>query len=84
MFSGGDAFVYRLLPSAAAYNAVLSGSTISVSVPLASLREWELGTDLGLYHDDGALAIAIEKDLECKDGPPEEYDPYAFPRKAAC
>ena len=30
--------------------------------------------------DRSVLTVAIEKDLECVDGPPEEKDPEAFPR----
>jgi hypothetical protein len=30
--------------------------------------------------DGASLRIAIEKDLECVDGPEEERDPEAFPR----
>jgi hypothetical protein len=61
--------------------------TIRVSAPSTDVKEWAASnTNLGIYFDLPAngsiLKIAIEKDLECVDGPEEERDPDAFPRKA--
>ncbi|MBV9156959.1 MAG: hypothetical protein JO097_11910 [Acidobacteriaceae bacterium] len=57
---------------------------IRVSAPKTQLKEWASGDSIGLYFDlpaNGAvLKIAIEKDLECIEGPSEERDPDAFPR----
>ncbi|MFZ0594374.1 MAG: hypothetical protein WAM39_28225 [Bryobacteraceae bacterium] len=84
-FPGGTALVYRLVPgAAAAFDASVEGSTITVSVPRGMLEEWEQNEEIGRYHQAGALEIAIEKDLECVEARAEERDPYAFPRKAAC
>lgn len=84
-FSKGGALVYRLVPApASVYGATLAGNTIIVSIPSPELEQWRNTPGIGLYYQDGPLTIAIEKDLECTDGPVEERDPYAFPRKAAC
>lgn len=84
-FPGGQTLVYRLVPvDATSCDARFGGSTIDVSVPLQQLKAWNDNSDVGLYFHAGSLSVAIEKDLECTDAPPEERDPYAFPRKAAC
>jgi hypothetical protein len=84
-FPHGQVLVYRLLPvDAPISDARLAGTTIDVSVPREQLKSWKDKEDIGLYFHAGALSVAIEKDLECTDGPMEEHDPYAFPRKAAC
>lgn len=84
-FPGGAALIYRLVTGpAATFDASLTGSTITVSVPRGTLKGWEENEEIGLYHRVGALEIAIEKDLECVDARDEERDPYVFPRKAAC
>jgi hypothetical protein len=84
-FPGGKCLVYRLVPSkTSTYGATLAGSTIDVSVPSAALKQWEQDAEIGLYYQDELLSIAIEKDLECTEGSPEERDPHAFPRKVAC
>lgn len=57
---------------------------ISIGAPGEVIRRWSDSEDIGMYFDlpanGSALRIAIEKDLECLDGPPEERDPAAFPR----
>jgi hypothetical protein len=58
---------------------------IRVSAPPSELKQWAGSNGIGLYFELGAhgsaLKIAIEKDLECVDAPPEERDPEAFPRQ---
>jgi len=50
------------------------------------VRKWAEDDAIGIYFElnanDGQLSIAIEKDLECQDGPDGERDPDAFPRAA--
>lgn len=62
------------------------GGHIFVLAPEALVHDWAGGEEIGLYFElpagTSALTIAIEKDLECVDGPPEERDPDAFPRTA--
>jgi hypothetical protein len=69
--------------------ASFEGGVIRVSAPGNDVKQWANSEAVGMYFDlpaDGAvLRVAIEKDLECVDGPPEERDPNAFPRSGkAC
>jgi hypothetical protein len=81
----GAVLTYRLTPvSDTEPNASLADSTITVFLPKQTAARWEAAEDIGIYYRVGNLEVAIEKDLECTDGPPEERDPYAYPRKAAC
>ncbi|HEY1946466.1 MAG TPA: hypothetical protein VGG97_05635 [Bryobacteraceae bacterium] len=59
---------------------------IRISAPSTDVKDWAASsTSLGIYFDlpanGSVLKIAIEKDLECVDGPEEERDPDAFPRE---
>ena len=58
---------------------------IRVALPAEDLNSWASTQEIGLYFElpanGNVLKIAVEKDLECLDGPPEESDPDAFPRK---
>ena len=57
---------------------------IRVLAPQQQVEEWANGGSIGMYFEfpanGSSLKVAIEKDLECVDGPPEEQDPEAFPR----
>lgn len=57
---------------------------IRIGAPQERLKEWAGNDSVGMYFDfpanGSALKVAIEKDLECLDGPEEERDPYAYPR----
>jgi len=60
---------------------------IRVAAPSTEVKDWAANdASLGIYFDlpanGSVLKIAIEKDLECVDGPEEERDPDAFPREA--
>jgi hypothetical protein len=61
-----------------------NGGVIRVEVPDAELQNWASTDTIGMYFElpaNGAsLKIAVEKDLECVDGAPEERDPHAYPR----
>jgi len=85
VFPGNARMTYTLQASRnptpeASYKA----GTISVLAPAELVRDWARGEQIGIYFDLPAdrsvLTVAIEKDLECVDGPPEEKDPEAFPR----
>ena len=58
---------------------------IRVCAPALTIKEWAANESIGIYFDfpvsASVLKVAIEKDLECTDGPPEERDPNAFPRR---
>ncbi len=87
-FPNDARFVYLFEPNAEGERgAAFEHGRIRIQAPLQDVRAWAQGDAVGLYFDLPAgattlLRIAIEKDLECVDGPPEEYDPYAFPRSA--
>ncbi len=64
--------------------ASFTSGVIRILAPQNGILEWAKSDQIGMYFEVGAngsaLKIAIEKDLECLDGPPEERDPYAFAR----
>jgi len=82
-FAGGATLGYVLT---SALNETLStadfdGKTIRV---VAALRPWARSTEIGFYFNvEPSLKVSVEKDLECVDGPEDEKDPHAFPRKSA-
>jgi hypothetical protein len=82
-FAGGATLDYILIPSAEARRAAeFDGKAIRVTAPLG---DWARGGETGFYFEvEPGLKVAVEKDLECVDGPEEERDPYAFPRAKTC
>jgi hypothetical protein len=85
IFPGHARMTYTLQASRGdSPEARYEGGHISVLAPEALVHHWAGGEQIGLYFElpagASALTIAIEKDLECVDGPPEEKDPDAFPR----
>lgn len=84
-FPGNATISYVLEPvSHPDPSASFQDGVIRIGAPQAQLSEWA-GTDsIGVYFDlpanGSALKVAIEKDLECLDGPEEERDPDAYPR----
>ncbi len=84
-FPGSGTFAYILDANAQfGPEASFRDGVIRVSAPPSELKQWAGSDGLGLYFDlpanGSVLKIAIEKDLECVDGPPDERDPDAFPR----
>ena len=87
-FPGNSSLSYVLKSdSAADPQAFFAHESIQIAAPAALVGQWAAGEEIGLYFTlaTGAqpLNIAIEKDLECIDGPIEERDPNAFPRGLA-
>jgi hypothetical protein len=86
-FPGGNAFAYSLEATTAVHpEASFQKGTLRVVAPSVELKRWAESTAIGIYFElpvnGSALKIAIEKDLECMDAPPDERDPDAFPRSA--
>ena len=83
-FPGSARMRYILEPYGQHTAVSFVGGVIRVSAPGNDVKEWANSEAIGIYFDlpaDGSvLKVAIEKDLECTDGPPEERDPDAFPR----
>jgi hypothetical protein len=74
---GNETLGYSLKADATC-TAEFDGKRIRVTAPLT---EWASADEIGFYFEAArGLKVAIEKDLECVDGPEEEKDPYAFPR----
>lgn len=85
----GDARLAYVLESSpeSAPKVSFRDGVIRVSAPDWEIKDWARTDAIGLYFQVGAgqkpLKVAIEKDLECIDGPAEERDPEAFPRAIA-
>ena len=84
-FPGDGSFKYLLEASVMDVSeAAYKDGAIRVSAPLKLVKHWAGGSEIGIYFDllanGSILKVAIEKDLECVEGPPEEADPDAFPR----
>ena len=80
-FSGASLSYSLAATDGRAGSAEFDGKVIRVTAPLS---EWARGEEIGFYFEvEPGLNVAIEKDLECVDGPPEEQDPHAFPRRTA-
>ena len=90
-FPGNSRVVYVLEPFGhGVATASFSEGVIRIAAPGNDIKEWATSDSIGLYFHlptGGApLKVAIEKDLECLDGPAEERDPMAFTRatKTVC
>ncbi len=86
VFPGSARMTYTLQASRdGTRQASYRAGEISVLAPEELVRDWADGEQIGIYFDlpadTSVLTVAIEKDLECVDGPPEEKDPDAFPRE---
>ena len=83
-FPGASELAYTL-ESASNSQAAYSDGLICISAPQPDVKAWAESDGIGLYLDFPAdretLKVAIEKDLECLDGPEEERDPHAFSRE---
>ncbi len=84
-FPGQSRFSYILRSSEfPGPDASYSRGELLVSAPRQTIDRWASTDEIGMYFelpaDGSSLKIAIEKDLECLDGPPDERDPLAFGR----
>jgi hypothetical protein len=81
-FSSGGSLTYRIQSHAGTQpvHADFSGGAITVRIQTGTVRAWVDGDEVGLYGQDGALSIAIEKDFRCLTRAAEEPD--AFPHPA--
>ncbi len=90
-FPGGSRLEYLLEPFGQGMaSASFVGSTIRITAPGADIKQWAGSDAVGMYFhltaEGPTLKVAIEKDLECLDGPADEKDAHAFARqsKTAC
>ena len=80
-FGSGGRLTYRIQSRTGTepLHADFSGGAITVLVPTETVRVWASGDEVGLYAQDGALRIAIEKDFRCLTRAGEEPDAYPHP-----
>jgi hypothetical protein len=85
-FPGDTTISYLVEPVPGTPGASFQDGVIRIGAPQDQLRAWVNTDAIGMYFDFPAngsrLRVAIEKDLECLDGPEEERDPDAYPRSA--
>jgi hypothetical protein len=81
--NAGISYVLESSPDSSP-RASFHDGVIRISTPEAFIKSWVDGDTIGIYFElpagEAALKVAIEKDLECIEGPVEERDPDAFPR----
>jgi len=84
-FPGGSTLAYVLDVGSIATASFMHG-TIRIEAPQSEVAAWAKAEEIGMYFDfdvaGSELRVAVEKDLVCVDGPPEEVDLDAFPRTA--
>ena len=85
-FPAATVLAYSLEASAGTKpGATYTDNQIRIIAPQTDVKAWAEGDEIGLYFEfaaeRSALKVAIEKDLECLDGPEQERDPHAFPRE---
>jgi hypothetical protein len=80
-FKSGGSLTYRIQSDTGAeqLHADFSGGAITVLIPTQTVRTWAAGDEVGLYAQDVALRIAVEKDFRCLTRPEEEPDAYPHP-----
>ncbi len=86
-FPGGSTLSYTLEPADhPGHQASFEQGRIHVYAPTQEVRQWASSEAIGLYFElpagETQLRIAVEKDLECVEASPDEYDPEAFPRES--
>lgn len=84
-FPGGRLRYLLRSSSATSESVTFREGKIEVDLNIGQVQDWALNREaIGLYFEVRTerkpLKVAIEKDLVCIDGAPEEVDPYAFPR----
>ena len=80
-FGSGGRLTYRIQSRTGSepLHADFSDGAITVLVPTETVRVWASGDEVGMYAQDGALRIAIEKDFRCLTRAGEEPDAYPHP-----
>jgi hypothetical protein len=89
-FPGNSKLAYTLIArEQSVADTTFRNNLIAIAIPRQFVQRWAESEEVGMYFDlpagAGVLRVAVEKDLECVEGPEEERDPDAFPRlKSAC
>lgn len=75
----GLAYSLHAIPGVAGGSVRFEDGEIAFRIPLEAAAPWSRNDVEGLYFQDGACALAVEKDYECTPG----TDPEAFPNPRA-
>ena len=80
-FGLGTVLIYRIQSRGVTdrMQAVFCNHSITVRVPAESVAIWAAADQVGLYAQQGALKIAVEKDFRCLAYRPGEEEPDAYP-----
>jgi len=84
-FGLGTVLIYRIQSRGVTdpINAVFCNHSITVCVPAESVAIWAAADEVGLYGQQGALNIAVEKDFRCLTRRLDEEELDAYPRPAS-
>jgi hypothetical protein len=82
-FHSGGRLVYRIesRPEINTLQAAFEAGNITVQLSIETARTWASSNEVGLYAQDGALRIAIEKDFRCLTRVTEEPDAFSHPNQ---
>lgn len=81
---GAGALAYRLeaLPRPGSPQARFSDGVVTVSIGKEEADAWAGSDEVGIYAQDGALVISVEKDFRCLTRPLDEQERDAYPNPA--
>lgn len=84
-FGLGTVLIYRIQSRGVTdpIHAVFCNHSITVCVPPESVATWAAADEVGLYGQQGALKIAVEKDFRCLTRGLDEEELDAYPRPAS-
>ena len=84
-FGLGTVLIYRIQSRGVTdpIHAVFCNHSITVCVPPESVAIWAAADEVGLYGQQGALNIAVEKDFRCLTRRLDEEELDAYPRPAS-
>jgi len=83
-FGLGAVLIYRIQSRGVTdpLHAVFCKDSITVRIPAEPVSVWAAADEVGLYAQQGALKIAVEKDFRCLTRRPDEQEPDAYPHPA--
>ena len=83
-FGQSTVLIYRIQSHGATdpLHAVFCRDSITVRIPAESVAVWAAADEVGLYAQQGALKISVEKDFRCLTRRPDEQEPDAYPHPA--
>ncbi len=89
-FPGSNTGSFRyVLRTGTGYGLTFAEGNLTIDVPREEVTPWARDTErIGLYEtyrmaNGKTLRLIVEKDFQCIDGPPEEFDPLGYAHPAA-